>query len=203
MQEVQPVKPKPEPLPFVVDGECTYLCDSPKSRNRLVIQRNDTDKEYRIFVRPEVDDSLLPEPIEQWDVHDEPEQGALELLFTTYGKGAGTRIEFRHNLDMQGRNEFFLNVWPREEVEPADEDDAFPKVVINASANEHAIVAELFAEIEGTREEPDSVSLEESQTAIEDLLDEYDMPGDLPAHLDYTLEQRLRSIFDSMKRGVK
>lgn len=188
-------------MPFVVDDECTYLCDSPKSRNRLVIQKNDTDKEFRIFVRPMEDESEKPEPIERWDVHDEHVQTALETIFTTYGKDEGSRIEFRHHVDTHGRNEFFLNVWKEEpiEVDTTDDDASFPKVVIASSANEHEIVTELFAEIEGTRQEPDNVSLEDEQSAIEDVLIEFDMPGDLPSHLDYSLPDRLRSIFRTVK----
>jgi hypothetical protein len=191
-----PATPKPDPVKPKFTDECTYGCDG-GSHNQLVIQtiEQGSDKQFRIFVRP--DDPSEPTSDEQWDAHESDEQTALETLFKTYGKGEGTRIEIWHNLKTDTINEFFLNVWkPKPNAET---DDEYLKVCIDVDDPEGEIVAELVDEIKGKRVEPDTDTLQDEHDAIEDLLIEFDMPGDLPAHLDYTLSDRLRSIFRTVK----
>jgi hypothetical protein len=198
------------------------LDDDGKTSNELVVQKVSVPfvskykgvtktefKDYlRIFVRS---DESHDEPDGQWDAHEPDDETALKQLFATYGKGDGTAILVRLNVDATGKEEFFLDV---RHPKPNDDEDAkYPSVLVDPDGSIADIVFDLFYEM-GSEDPPDDFTsrgalvdlISELKTdaeelePIENLLSEYDMPGDLPAHLDYSLADRLRSIFDAMKR---
>jgi hypothetical protein len=212
----EPEKPTTvQPPKTDVNGEGTRESDA-KTKNELVIQRvsvpfvynkNTEFKEYlRIFVRP---DDSHNEPDASWDDHEPEDETALKQLFATYGKGSGTEIRVRFNIDGAGKEEFFLYVHhPKPEV---DEDDKFPSVFINPNASIGDMVLDLFYDMSGDDPSDDFTTrgaledlVEEQKGDLEELepirslMDEFDMPGDLPANL-YSLPDRLRSIFRTAK----
>ena len=220
-----PVQEKPAivlPPKTEVKGEGTYSDDGNKTTNELVVQkvsvpfvfkqRGTTKTEFkdylRIFVRP---DESHDEPDAHWDTHETDDEAALKQLFTTYGKGSGTTISVRLNIDGAGKDEFFLDV--RHPKPDDDEDAKHPSVLVDYNDSIGDLVLDLFYEVRGddppgdfkTRtkleEKLETYSpLEDDRAAIEDLLSEFDMPGDLAANL-YSLPERLRSIF-RMAKGL-
>jgi hypothetical protein len=217
---VQTTPQQPTPSPKTkVEGE-GKRDDDGKTLNELVVQRvsvpfttkcrgkeNTEFKKYiRIFVRP---DESHDEPDERWDEHEPEDEAALKQIFATYGKGSGTTISIRLNVDNGGNEEFFLDV--RRPKPDDDEDAKHPSVLIDPSGSIGDVVLDLFYEMsdeeppEGFKtraelEKKDEAysTLEDEETAIRTLLDEFDMPGDKPAHL-YSLPERLRSIFRTAK----
>jgi hypothetical protein len=196
--------------------------DDGKTTNELVVQKvsvpfvskykgttSTTFKDYlRIFVRP---DESHDEPDARWDEHEPEDEVALKQLFATYGKGSGTTLSIRLDIDGTGKEEFFLDV--RHPKPEGDEDERLPSVLVdtNDATTIDNIFLDLFYEMSGedppddfkTRskleEELEEYSpLEDDREAIENLLSEFDMPVDLPANL-YSLSDRLRSIFRTAK----
>ncbi len=194
--------------------------DDGKTLNELVVQKvsipfvskfkGTTKTEFkdylRIFVRP---DESHDEPDARWDEHESEDEAALKQLFATYGKGSGTEIRVRVEVDGNGEQEFFLDVrYPK----PHDDEDAkYPSVLVNPKDEIGDIVLDLFYAMSSEDPPDDFVSrgaledlVEEQNGDLEEmdpikrLLDEFDMPGDLPAHL-YDLPTRLRSIFRKAK----
>lgn len=225
--ESNPAQPAPvSPPKTEVKSEATRYDDG-KTSNELVVQKvsvpstrktwdskkkrdveTTTFKDYiRVFVRP---DESREEADEQWDEHEPEDEAALKQLFTTYGKGSGTTISVRMNVDEKGESEFFLDV--RHPKPDEDDDDAkLPSVLIDPKASIGDVMLDLFYEM-GSEDPPDDFT---TRGALEDLidelkgdvaelepirelLDEFDMPGDKPAHL-YSLPDRLRSIFRTAK----
>ena len=193
-----------------------YESDS-KTRNELAIERVEVPFTFkgktefkecmRIFVRP---DGNHDEPDAQWDEHEDDELYSLNTLFNSYGKGDGTELRIKVNIDGKGEPEFFLNDYhPKPNRE--DTDERLPHVLISPSSAISDIALDLFYEIGGvdppngfkTRAKLESTIEEfkpnedELESAL-DVLDEFGMPGDLPAHL-YSLHDRLRSIFRKAK----
>lgn len=217
------VQEKPvEVLPPKIDVKSEVeRTDDGKTLNELVVQRVSVPfvskfkgmtttefKNYlRIFVRP---DESHNEPDARWDEHDPDDEAALKQLFATYGKGSGTELSIRLNVDDAGREEFFLDV--RHPKKEDDEDANLPMVLVDPKDSIGDIVLDLFYEMSATDPPEDfksRSSLEEQNARyevdtkelekIEDVLLEFDMPGDLPAHLDYSLSDRLRSILRKAK----
>jgi hypothetical protein len=199
-----------------VNGEGTRESDA-KTQNELVIQRVSVPftfekktefKNYlRIFVRP---DDSHNEPDASWDEHEPEDEAALKQLFATYGKGSGTELTIRLNVNSSTcKEEFFLDVrHPKPEV---DEDEKLPSMLVDPKASIGDMVLDLFYDMSGD-DPPDDFTtrgaledlvkeqkgdLEELEP-IRSLLDEFDMPGDKPANL-YSLHDRLRSIFRAAK----
>lgn len=174
-----------------------------KSKGKTKVK---TKNYLRIFVRP---DEAYEEFDTRWDVHEPEDESALKQLFTTYGKGNGTVLTIRHDVPEPGTDEFFVDVrFPKPNTET---DDRLPSVLVDLKSHIADIVWDLFYEIKG--EEPadkfktraqlekeieEYSPLEDDKSAIEALLNEFDMPGDKPAHL-YSLPERLRSIFETAK----
>lgn len=213
-----PVQEKPadvRPPKTKVNGEAEYT-DDDRTQNALVIQKVSVPFTFRkttefkdclrIFIRP---DELHEEFDAQWDAHEDDEQAALNRIFNAYGKGHGTEISILHNVDAMGRNEYLLSV--RRPKPDIDEDERLPSVLIDPKASIGDMVLDMFYEM-GSDDPPDDFV---SRGALEDLvsdlkgevdelepirslLDEFDMPGDKPAHL-YSLPDRLRSIFRTVK----
>jgi hypothetical protein len=202
-----------------VKGECKRTDDG-KTTNELVVQKvsvpfvskfkgttSTTFKDYlRIFVRP---DESHDEPDARWDEHEPEDEVALKQLFATYGKGSGTVFSVRLNVTATGDDEFFLDV--RHPKLEGDEDERLPSVLIDPKASIGDVVLDLFYEMSDEDPPDDFMSrgaledLVEEQKGeveefgpVEDLLREFDMPGDLPANL-YSLADRLRSIFRTAK----
>jgi hypothetical protein len=191
--------------------------DDGKTSNELVVQKVSvpfvskskapTFKDYlRIFVRP---DESHNEPDARWDEHEPEDEAALKQLFATYGKGSGTVLSIRSDVNTQGKELYFLDV--RHPKPEGDEDERLPSVLIDPKASIGDIVLDLFYEMSGDDPPDDFMSREcledlisemkgdvEEFGPIEDVLREFDMPGDLPAHL-YSLADRLRSIFRTAK----
>lgn len=219
-----PVQEKPAivvPPKTKVNGEGKYSDDGNKTTNELVVQKVSVPfvfknrgttktevKEYlRIFVRP---DESHDEPDAHWDTHETDDEAALKQLFTTYGKGHGTTISVRLNVDGTGKDEFFLDV---RHPKPDDgEDTKHPSVLVDYGSSIGDLVLDLFCEMSG--EDPpeefktrgaleksteEFVEAAEEIETIRDVLSEFAMPGDLPGHLDYSLSERLRSIFRTAK----
>jgi hypothetical protein len=216
---IEPEKPF-EPPKTKVLGEGTRTDDGNGTTNALVVQRvsvpfatKSKSKEktefknyFRIFVRP---DESHDEPDARFDEHEPEDEADLKRIFATYGKGSGTTISIRLNIDEAGKEEFFLDVrHPKPEV---DDDAKLPMVLIDPKDSIGDIVADLFYETSGedppngftTRttleEEAEKYDpMEDERAAVESTLTEFDMPGDLPSHL-YSLPERLRSIFRKAK----
>lgn len=207
-----------QPPKTEVKGEAERTDDGDTS-NELVVQkvsvpftfRGATEfKDYhRIFVRP---DESRDEIDAVWDDHEPKDEAALKRLFATYGKGSGTTISVRMNVDDAGKEEFFLDV-RHPKPKDDDEDAKHPSVLIDANDTTTIdnIVLDLFHEMSGEDPPDDFASREvleelvdelkgdvEELEPIEELLREFDMPGDLPANL-YDLPTRLRSIFRTAK----
>jgi hypothetical protein len=222
--ESTPQSPASDPTKLIVvqspktdvNGEGTRESDA-KTKNELVIQRVSVPfvykkktefKEYlRIFVRP---DELHDEPDASCDEHEPEDDAALKQLFATYGKGRGTTISVRLNVDAStGKEEFFLDVHhPKPE---GDEDEKLPSVLVDPKASIGDMVLDLFYDMSGDDPSDDFTTrgaledlVEEQKGDLEELepirslMDEFDMPGDLPANL-YSLPDRLRSIFRTAK----
>ena len=218
-----PIQEKPAvvlPPKTEVNGEGTYTSYGNETTNELVVQKVSVPfvftnrgttktefKEYlRIFVRP---DESHDEPDAHWDTHEPEDEAALKQLFATYGKGSGTSISVRLNVDNAGKDEFFLDVrYPK----PDDDEDAkHPSVLVDYGGSIGDLVLDLFCEMSGEdppgdfkkRESLENLvgemegDLEELEP-IRALLSEFDMPGDLAANL-YSLPERLRSIFRAAK----
>ncbi len=218
-----PVQEKPAivlPPKTEVKGEAKFTDDGNKTINELVVQkvsvpfvfknRGTTKTEFkdylRIFVRP---DESHDEPHARWDEHEPEDEAALKQLFATYGKGSGTEIAVRLNVDGAGKEEFFLDV--RLPKSDDDEDAKHPSVLVDPKGSIGDIVLDLFYEVSGD-DPPDDFT---SRSALEDsiselkgdveelepiraLLSEFDMFGDKAANL-YSLPDRLRSIFRAAK----
>ena len=206
-----------------VKGSATRHDDG-KTTNELVVQkvsvpftfkRKDKQttefKDYlRIFIRP---DEAHDEPNERWDEHEPEDEAALKQLCATYGKGSGTTISVRMNADPRGKQEFFLDV--RHPKPDEDDDEKLPSVLIHPHALISDSVLDMFYEM-GSGDPPNDFMTRgalqdqiaklkgdvEELDPIKSLLDEFAMPGDLPGHL-YGLPERLRSIFQTIKRGQK
>lgn len=217
-------KPAPSPTPVLppeieVLEEAEFSCDG-DTTNELVVQRvrvprvtihrnvkSITFKEgFRLFVRP---DESHDEPDARWDEHEPEDENALKQLFTTYGKGNGTRLSIRLEVAPNGRQDYYLDV--RHPKSDKDSDAKFPMVFVDAKNGSADIVRDLMCEISGKNPIDDFMmrgALEdlikelkadvEELAPIEDLLSEFDMPGDLPSHL-YSLPERLRSILRTAK----
>lgn len=209
-----------------VNGEGTRSDDG-KTTNELVVQKisvpftfkvkggtkTEFEEYLRIFVRP---DESHDEPDASWDEHEPEDEAALKQIFATYGKGSGTAISVRMNVVATGDEEFFLDV--RHPKPEGDEDEKLPSVLIDPQAMTIGDVAQdLYYAMNNKFEDPPAdfktrarleeeaeeySHLEDDRTAIEDLLSEFDMPGDKPAHL-YDLLERLRSIFETAKGKTK
>jgi hypothetical protein len=221
----EPSNPIPNPIvpKTEVKGEGTRIDDG-RTTNDLVIQKVSVPfvrkyrgqerverKDYlRIFVRS---DESHDEPDAHWDAHEPEDEAALKQLFTTYGKGSGTTILVRTNVDTQGNQEFFLDV--RHPKPDQEDDDKLPSVLVNLKDSVGDLALDLFYELSGKDPPDDFVTrgaledvIDELKGDVEELdpirslLDEFTMPGDLPGHL-YSLPERLRSIFETMKRGTK
>lgn len=211
----KPVDPKPSKPRTKVNGEAKY--EGAKTRNELIVQDVEIPFTYRstttvvpylrIFVRP---DEAHDEPTAQWDDHGEDELYALNTLFNTYGKGDGTELRIKVEHDGKGDPEFFVNVYgPRPKDE--DPDARLPCVLVDPNDSIADAVKDLFYAIRSD-DPPDSFRtraqleesiekyspLEDEHGQIESLLNEFDMPGDLPAHL-YSIPERLRAIFRKAK----
>jgi hypothetical protein len=218
-------KPIARPAPVLppktkVLGEGKRTDDGNKTTNEIVVQRVSVPfttksrgeektefKDYfRIFVRP---DESHDEPDASFDEHEPEDEAALKRIFATYGKGDGTTISIRLNVDDAGKEEFFLDV---QHPKPEGDDDAkLPMVLIDPKDSIGDIVTDLFYEMSSEDPPDDFVTrgalddlVEELKGDLEELdparavLSEFDMPGDLPAHL-YSLPERLRSIFRKAK----
>lgn len=217
--EDKPAAPQPvSPPKTEVKGEATR--GDGKTKNDLVVQRVSVPftyrtktefKEYvRIFVRPdESHDESHDEPDARWDDHEPEDEAALKQLFMTYGKGSGTEIAIRFNIDGAGKEEFFLDV--RHPKAESNDDDKLPSVLIDPKSSIGDVALDLFYEMSGDDPPEDFTSrgaLEdlvnelkvdaEELEPIRSLLSEFDMPGDKPANL-YSLSDRLRSIFRTAK----
>lgn len=220
---IVPEKPSqqiPVPHPKMeVKGEGTRDADW-KTSNELVVQKvvvpcvfNSRGKQtvefkdfIRIFIRPDESHDATDA---RWDEHEPEDENALKQLFATYGKGHGTTISIRHNVTATGDDEFFLDV--RHPKPDQDNDEKFPSVLIDLKNPISDLVADLFYEMSGEDPGDDFKTRGALETQIEemkeeteelgpirDVLNEFDMPGDLPAHL-YPLQDRLRSIFRTAK----
>lgn len=210
-----------QPPKTEVEGEGKRTDDG-KTTNELVVQkvsvpfvskRNGKEKtefkdHLRVFVRP---DEAHDEPDARWDEHEPEDEAALKQLFATYGKGSGTTISVRLNVDDAGEREFFLDV-RHPKPNDDDEDAKHPSVLVDPKSSIGDIVLDLFYEMKGEDPPDDFTSrgaledlveelkddVEEEVDPIRALLDEFDMPGDKPAHL-YSIPDRLRSIFRKAK----
>ena len=217
-----PVQEKPAivlPPKTKVEGEGKFTDDG-NTLNKLIVQKvsvpivskfknttSTTIKDYlRILIRP---DESHDEPHARWDEHEPEDEAALKQLFSTYGKGSGTTISIRLNIDGAGKDEFFLDV--RLPKSDDDEDAKHPAVLVDPKGSIGDIVLDLFYEMSGDDPPGDFKgrgSLEdlvgelegdvEELEPIRALLSEFDMPGDMPANL-YSLPDRLRSIFRAAK----
>ena len=198
-----------KPPEIEVVKECTFDNEHPADKlGELVIQKVTYGKHangYRLFVRPH---ESHDEPDARWDEHEPEDRVALDTIFRTYGKGSGTEIHVKHNVNTLGLSEYFLDV--RHPKPTTDDDAPYPKIYI-FGGNES--VADMFAELDPDTKFVSRTEFEEEQTAevtrlkeeldpIAGVLDEFAMPGDLPAHL-YSLEERLRSIFRTAKGLTK
>lgn len=197
----RPIPPKPT---IEVKDECTY-CDDENTTNVFVLQKVTYGQKngFRFFVRP---DELHDEPDSQWDEHEPDDLAALGTLFKTYGKGDGTEIRVKLNVNEQGKFEYFLDV--RLPKPTTDEDVAYPKVCMFRSSDG---AMELYEEVspetsEGFVSRKDLEGQLEMATEeldpIAAVLNEFDMPGDLPPHL-YEIPERLYSIFRAVKERSK
>ena len=161
---------------------------------------------FRVFIRP---DDLHDEPNETWDEHEPEDEAAIRQLFATHGKGKGTRISIRSDVDGSGNEVFSLEV---RSAKPDEGDEKYPSVFVSRSNDAvNELVADLFYAT-SDEDPPDDFTtrgaltdlVEELKGDLEDLeptcsvLDEHDMPGDLPSNL-YSLSERLRSIFRTVK----
>lgn len=212
----KPVVPAPPPKTDVhAEGKWS---DDGDTTNELVVQRvslprvNKHAKKvtfrrgFRVFIRP---DDLHDEPNETWDEHEPEDEAAIRRLFATHGKGKGTRISIRSDVDDSGNEVFSLEV---RSAKPDEGDEKYPSVFVSKSDNPvNELVADLFYAT-SDEEPPDNFTtrgaltdlVEELKGDVEELelarsvLDEYNMPGDLSSHL-YSLPERLRSIFRRAK----
>jgi len=212
----KPVVPAPTPKTEVhAEGKWS---DDGDTTNELVVQRVSLPRVhkyskkvtfrqgFRVFIRP---DDLHDEPNETWDEHEPEDEAAIRQLFATHGKGKGTRISIRSDVDGSGNEVFSLEV---RSAKPDEGDEKYPSVFVSRSDNVVAeIVADLFYVI-SDEDPPDNFTtrgaltdlVKELKADVEELepvrsiLDEYNMPGDLPSHL-YSLPERLRSIFRAAK----
>lgn len=212
----KPVVPAPPPKTEVhAEGKWS---DDGDTTNELVAQRISlprVDKRsnkvtfrhgFRVFVRP---DDLHDEPNETWDEHEPKDEAAIRQLFATHGKGKGTRISILSDVDGSENEVFSLEV---RSAKPDEGDEKYPSVFVSRSDDAvNELVADLFYAT-SDEDPPDDFTtrgamedlVEELKGDVEELepvrsvLDEFDMPGDLPSNL-YSLPERLRSIFRTVK----
>jgi hypothetical protein len=215
----KPVVPAPPPKTEVqIEGKRD---DDGDTLNELVVQKvsipstskikgkpkTEFKKYLRIFVRP---DESHNEPDSRCDDHEPEDEAALKRLFATHGDGSGSEIRVRMNVTSTGDEEFFLDVWyPKKD--DGDEDAKFAAVLIDPKSPIADIVSDLLYAM-SDQDPPDDFAtrgamedlVEELKGDVEELepvrsvLDEFDMPGDLPSNL-YSLPERLRSIFRAAK----
>jgi hypothetical protein len=206
--------------------EQTYTSDDRYSCNELVIQnvpskRDASDRQWRVFVRPEEADE--PDPDEVWSAHESEEQTAIDTLFKTYANGVETtRLEI-----VKGDDEFVVNVWkatPKKEDECPDMDAGLPSVYFDIddlpSGAPGRTIGSLHAVLAGSKQTALRDEYDDTSNAIPKNV-HIDDPGELFGFIgelaelvqherlagdpgrSYPLDTRLREIFATMKRGTK